>query len=802
MNTLLNRINKPFNRFFLICFLILCSGIPLAFSSITRSVFEVNKLLILRSIILIVYGAWIFKSLLLKDNKLEPKASQSYSIFGLKWRRIGLEIPILLWIIANFISVILSENIFLGYIGAYDRWEGISTILNYILLFYMVAKLIDNTKYRLLIFCILLFSTTLSSFYGILQSLEIDFMNWSTSPTSRVFACINNPVHFCAYVGMVTPIGISLSYYFLHRLSPHSLSAPAFSASLERFHIVFFSMVILFNIFYGLLAHLNFFPYLGIFTPSFFQWLSFVYIGGLILNRYTSLLPSKQNILECLSYCAVLGLFSFFDVYILTGFQTLFLIISLCCFFCFAALPNKQLFLYRLCVFCTIVVFYSMLLSFSRATIIGFVIGITLFFQLVLEKNHHIISLPKCITLFFAVFFTSFCLIFKLHHFGTVPILIEIILLLLTFCSFYYSSFPTIKKILWKDIWGYLLFYMLLIIPFIELPILRNFVPVYSLFLLLAVPLFIQKLNTSFIKNILCLCIVLNLSFYFSSIFEILFFIVLLYLFYYHYLQENAETKVTFHVNFLFISMAIVTLVPLSIILSKEIIQSFTTLATFHSTLNLLSFFILVGVVFKRHVKSYIAGSILLVFIFLGIQASSYYISPSLTSTKGPIIQSDGLIVARTITGRMKNLTSNKARLFMWASVPPWFLDAPLFGTGPDTIRFLYPRYRHPKYGIHEGGHNFTPDRLHNEYFNTLVTNGLIGLILKYVLFFGTWYVILIKLLKRYVHSHKRFFLIGIICSPMIYLVQTIFNFGVVATLFLFYFVLGLGLSFVNDEYH
>ena len=123
--------------------------------------------------------------------------SQSYTIFGFNWRRIGIEIPILLWIICNLILIISSPNIFISYIGAYDRWESLATILNYILLFYMTAKLISNTRYRLLIFCICVFSTSVSSIYGVIQSLDIDFMNWSKSPTKRVFACINNPVHFC-----------------------------------------------------------------------------------------------------------------------------------------------------------------------------------------------------------------------------------------------------------------------------------------------------------------------------------------------------------------------------------------------------------------------------------------------------------------------------------------------------------------------------------------------------------------------------------------------------------------------------
>ena len=95
--------NTFFNRFFLGCFSILCVGIPLLFSSYTRSVFEVNKLLLLRIILLIVYGAWFYKSCILKDNKLMSPKRDSYSLFGFNWRRIGLEIPIALWVLSNFI---------------------------------------------------------------------------------------------------------------------------------------------------------------------------------------------------------------------------------------------------------------------------------------------------------------------------------------------------------------------------------------------------------------------------------------------------------------------------------------------------------------------------------------------------------------------------------------------------------------------------------------------------------------------------------------------------------------------------
>ena len=146
MSNQLVSISKWFKRFYLMGFLALSMGIPLIFSSATRSVFEVNKLLFLRIIILLLCGAWLFKTCLLKDNGFEHSEEESYSLFGFKWRRIGLEIPVLFWIITNLISIIISRNVFISTIGAYDRWEGLMTILNYVVLFYMTAKLIDNTR--------------------------------------------------------------------------------------------------------------------------------------------------------------------------------------------------------------------------------------------------------------------------------------------------------------------------------------------------------------------------------------------------------------------------------------------------------------------------------------------------------------------------------------------------------------------------------------------------------------------------------------------------------------------------------
>ncbi|NQY73384.1 MAG: hypothetical protein HRT90_01330, partial [Candidatus Margulisbacteria bacterium] len=213
-----------FNTFFLVCICILALGIPLFFTSLTRSVFEVNKLMLFRIVTLIIIGGWFFKYILYRANGFDNPPSKSVSILGFRWLKTGFEIPLLLWFIANIISTIFSENIRISIFGAYDRWEGLITITNYIILILILTKLVTNNRQLQWIFGFVMLAAGLSALYGVFQNLGLDFMPWSVDPTHRVFACINNPVHFCAYVAMVVPLGMGWIYYLTDRehKNPHS----------------------------------------------------------------------------------------------------------------------------------------------------------------------------------------------------------------------------------------------------------------------------------------------------------------------------------------------------------------------------------------------------------------------------------------------------------------------------------------------------------------------------------------------------------------------------------------------------
>ena len=99
------RFDKTLDIFFLISAFLLVIGTPLVFTSLTRSVFEVNKLLLLRVLTLFTYGLWLYKYLVYRRNEVES-TEPTYRIGTVRWKKMGLEIPLIAWTILNVISTI------------------------------------------------------------------------------------------------------------------------------------------------------------------------------------------------------------------------------------------------------------------------------------------------------------------------------------------------------------------------------------------------------------------------------------------------------------------------------------------------------------------------------------------------------------------------------------------------------------------------------------------------------------------------------------------------------------------------
>lgn len=609
---------------------LLCIGTPLIFTPLTRSVFEVNKLLLLRIITLLVMGLWLTYHWLTRDESTRAQPPHK------QWTPIGLEKPFLAWIALNIVSTIFSQNVVVAIIGAYDRWEGIITILNYVVLYYMFAKLVQKKWQLTVILTAIVVPAVFSSMYGVFQSLGLDFMAWSQDPTMRVFACINNPVHFCAYVGMCVPLCL------------------------------------------GWLLHVT-------------------------TEEHQHDRPSRRWI----KWAIFLG---------------------------------------------TILIYYAQFLSFSRATWLGFVGSMTLFY-LVATDNLDLRSPQRFFKDFLFTGITIGALylteIFKLHQ-----------------SDFYLNGLPTIA-IICVYLWTSFL---------IEKH--RH-----------------ETQNTRLQSGQLV---------EFFGLLGLLFFNFLTNLSQWG-LSDLAANGLHIGLSVLFIALSMRIGHPFKTLLSRlVIILIFTKLQ--YVQISLLTIFhygtLVVGYYFLalkgnptllREKKGWLLS-------FLAIFAMIIII-PTLPIHLGKFINVSGFVSDSAlfqVEGRVrsyeKDALKGTARTSMWKTAVPWTKDHLLIGSGPDTVKYMYPTYRRADYGILEGGHNFTPDRLHNEYINTMATRGLLGFFIYYVGIIGGWLWLILRHIPAFRHADNphRYLLVGLTSGALVYLGQVLFNFGVVATMVLFYIFLGL----------
>jgi len=598
-------------------------GTPILFTSITRSVFEVTKMYLLRfSQLSIVF--LMFTQMILGKNS--SKIFFWNRPIQTKEEKILLSIS-LAWCFSNLLSFLFSPNQLISWIGAYDRWEGVLTVLNYVIILFLMIKFFQNKTFLYWFIGALLISGGLTSIYGIYQSTGRDFMNWSVDPTARVFASINNPVHFSAYIAMLVPLCMGSFLYFIKNKNLF----PTFD-SIKKLH-------------------------------------------------------HNQMIL------------------IAIGLYLLFIVLH----------------------------YAGNFVSFGRATWIGFSSALMFFFFYSLNLYIKEKIETSSLTFYLGMFLTTAILTFKVHETSATAGIgvLSLVLLFLGLLLFLYQK----EKIKLLKIIGLLVFCCVL------------------------------QFNTVDLMSILVNIIIL-VGFIFSL-----------------KLEKDKELSMRAALLYLLMAGLMITLVIPSV-------RSLYIREVFNRQVNKKVYEL--EKKFNREITV----------------SENYMIRAQINDqllADNVISKTEANIYYRTDT-YASNLKTGTARTSMWRSgiglsitafKDPnnkfWLKEHPLIGTGPGTIKAFFPKYRRPEYGRLEGGHNFTPDKLHNDYINLIATNGLFGFFVYYGLFLPFCMLIFARYLKSQDFTEEsKLLVIGAMSGVVVYLGQVMFNFGVVATRILFYELLAI----------
>lgn len=167
---------------------------PLLLSPISFEVFEFPKMLFVYLLTTFIVTLWIIRQI--KEGRI---------IF----QKTFLDLPLVLFLISQVISTIISTDRHTSIFGYYSRFHGglLSTIA-YSLLYWALVSNIDYKKRKSIIINSSLASAFLISIYAILQHFGVDKHIWIQDVQSRVFSTLGQPNWLAAYLSVLIPFSL------------------------------------------------------------------------------------------------------------------------------------------------------------------------------------------------------------------------------------------------------------------------------------------------------------------------------------------------------------------------------------------------------------------------------------------------------------------------------------------------------------------------------------------------------------------------------------------------------------------
>jgi tetratricopeptide (TPR) repeat protein len=191
--------------------------VPLYFDIYSSRVFEPDKLSLLRSIALVMVGAWIIKQI---EQKLRSSSSRNgnesnaprrtlIDSVGAAVRGNPLLIPtwaiVVVYIISTAFSVTFSVSIW----GSYQRMQGTYTTFSYIVIFLIASSTLRTRAQFDRVINTILITAFPIALYGILQHFQLDPLPWAGDTKLRVAANMGNSIFVAAYLIMVVPFALA-----------------------------------------------------------------------------------------------------------------------------------------------------------------------------------------------------------------------------------------------------------------------------------------------------------------------------------------------------------------------------------------------------------------------------------------------------------------------------------------------------------------------------------------------------------------------------------------------------------------
>ncbi len=196
--------------------------VPIWFAFIypTFNLFELNKIIIFRSLVWILLGLTTVRLLFFREGTIFAKENKD--LFLKSWKKYFLFPSLLIFGLA--LTLIFSIDYQQSFFGSYDRQQGLSSQIFYFLWALLVfvnitshSKHVVSPAYKMIkirrVLVVAILSATIVSIYGILQIFNIDFLNWPEPPylTGRTISSLGQPNFLASFLLLTIPLG----FYFI-----------------------------------------------------------------------------------------------------------------------------------------------------------------------------------------------------------------------------------------------------------------------------------------------------------------------------------------------------------------------------------------------------------------------------------------------------------------------------------------------------------------------------------------------------------------------------------------------------------
>jgi putative inorganic carbon (hco3(-)) transporter len=170
--------------------------VPVVFDRRVGIVFSLTKVTFIRVLVLLILTIWAVKLMLKQKHK---------------FARSIMDFPVLAYVLCCTVATLTSVHVLTSFMGFYGRYEGLTTLWCYALLFFITVNFIKSKEQIFRVMYTVIIAGVCMSIYGVIQRMGLDPYAWGGVVTwQRVIGTIGQPNFLSAYVDMAFIIGLAL----------------------------------------------------------------------------------------------------------------------------------------------------------------------------------------------------------------------------------------------------------------------------------------------------------------------------------------------------------------------------------------------------------------------------------------------------------------------------------------------------------------------------------------------------------------------------------------------------------------